>query len=183
MKTFCSWIAFLLVMGTVSAGFAEFYKYIDEDGKVQFTDNIANVPPDQRERLEAYEEVTPSKTRQPGQTPEMEAVTGEEGERSTAVVDDEELIDDRAEALEKRGAALEKEYEALMEEREGLDKAAKVRLTPAKKRELVERISDFNLRIKAYEKKRQAYNAEVEAYNAGVVETESEQPPALSPGE
>lgn len=168
MKQICAWVVCLLVVGAAPCGFAEFYKYIDEEGKVQFTDNLANVPDDQRERLEAYQEVS-----RPETDPPPEAAEGAENAESLAV---QGTGEEEAVALEQRGAALEEEYKALMAERETLDEAAQVRLTPAKKRELVEKISDFNLRIKAYEKKRQAYNAEVEAYNARVVGSE----PALS---
>jgi hypothetical protein len=173
MKKLGVLMLFLVCMGIAPAGFAEFYKYVDEEGKVQFTDNIANIPDDQREKIEAYKE---AKSSPPGasqsEKEERSADTAEAGETAQGGdrITENESVDMQADLLEKRGEALQQEYEALMEEREALDQAAKVRLTPARKRKLVEEISDFNLRIKAYEKKRQEYNEAVEAYNTGVAE-------------
>jgi len=183
MKKLGVWVIFLVCMGIAPAGFAEFYKYVDEEGKVQFTDNIANIPDDQREKIEAYKEAKSS----PRVAPQVEkeertADTSEAAETGAggSPVTEDESVDAQADLLEKRGEALQQEYEALMKEREALDQAAKVRLTPARKRKLVEEISDFNLRIKAYEKKRQEYNEAVEAYNAGVAEDTTKSNNALS---
>ncbi|MBE9582728.1 MAG: DUF4124 domain-containing protein, partial [Proteobacteria bacterium] len=35
---------------------AEFYKYVDKNGSVRFTDNLANVPADQRSQVDEYED-------------------------------------------------------------------------------------------------------------------------------
>lgn len=173
MKKLGVLILFLVCMGIAPAGFGEFYKYVDEEGKVQFTDNIANIPDDQREKIEAYKEAESSPhVASQSEKEERMADTSEATETAEGSdrVTGNESVDVQADLLERRGEALQQEYEALMEEREALDQAAKVRLTPARKRQLVEEISDFNLRIKAYEKKRQEYNEAVEAYNAGVAE-------------
>ena len=52
MKIFTAIIVSLVLLLSVLAG-AEYYKYIDEDGNVSFTDNIMNVPEDQRQNTQA----------------------------------------------------------------------------------------------------------------------------------
>ena len=35
---------------------AQFYKYVDKDGNIHFTDDINQVPPEQRAKIRSYEE-------------------------------------------------------------------------------------------------------------------------------
>ena len=178
MKKVCTWFTCLILLGAAPCAFADFYKYVDESGKVQFTDNIANIPDDQRKQIEAYQESAPPPklpTAADEQVTEVDSRGDTSGETEVTAepVTQVGVSADEAHALEQRGQVLQREYEVLMEERKALDEAAKVRLTPMEKRKLIEKISDFNSRIKAYEKKRQAYNEAVEAYNAAVAETVS----------
>lgn len=173
------WIVVLVIVGVPALSLAEFYKYVDENGKVRFTDNLANVPDGQRPQIKEYEEVSHELTPKE-KAEEQQEPTSKKTKQGAEVVtvekdgltekDEKEL---EGEELEKKGEKLQQEYEALMEERQELDKAAKVRLTPAVQKKLVEKIADFNLRIKDYEGKRQAYNKAVEAHNTRVEKIQS----------
>jgi hypothetical protein len=163
---------------TVARG--EFYKYIDGNGNVRFTDNLANVPPEQRTQVEEYGEAVPprpslkEKDEAKGTEPESAEGTANAGPEAGSAVDEgktEGVRDDLKEEEER----LQEEYDALMEEREKLDKAASTRLTPAAQRGLVDRIKDFNARIQDYEKRREAHNKAVEAYQTDTIVSE---PPA-----
>ncbi len=173
------WIVVLAIVVVPALSSAEFYKYVDENGKVRFTDNLANVPDGQRPQVKEYEEasheMTPKEKAEEQQEPiskktkqEPEDVTNEKDGLTEKDAKDLEGVE-----LEKRGEKLQQEYEALMEERQGLDKAAKVRLTPTAREKLAKKIADFNLRIKNYEEKRQAYNKTVAAYNTRVEKVRS----------
>lgn len=50
-------IIFILILLLVPAlSFAEFYKYRDKDGILRFTDNLVDVPADQRPKVHSYSE-------------------------------------------------------------------------------------------------------------------------------
>jgi len=182
-------LAILTVASFPTVARGEFYRYIDGNGNVRFTDNLANVPPEQRTRVEEYKEVVPDrpslkeeeakgKGQDDGKGTEPEAAEGTaktdtetgsaEGtakagpEAGSAV--DEGKTEGMREDLKDEGLRLQEEYDALMEEREKLDKAASTRLTPAAQRGLVDKIKDFNARIQDYEKRRETHNKAVEAY-------------------
>ena len=167
-------IVFILT-GVVAVASAEFYRYIDEQGKAHFTDDLANVPHDQWPTVDKYEEVyhvsTPSE--KPAETKEQEGEApkepmAEEGEEST-----------EGKSLREKGAELQTEYQALMEEREQLSKLDEKASTEGAPPELAEKIEDFNARIEDYQKRRAAFNKEVDAYNTGM--QEKAQPPPTTP--
>lgn len=170
------WIALLTLIALPVFASAEFYRYVDQEGKTHYTDDIANIPADQRSHVSEYDDAAPGSSLQQ----ETETTTQEEGDREATLSAPEEMPPQRApgvgedetEAVDQRlketGVALEQEYQALMEERKQLDEAAKRPMTPAMRRDLVEKVRDFNSRINDYEKRRTAFNGEVEAYNAGI---------------
>ena len=153
----------LVVLGLPTLVSAEFYKYVDKDGKVQFTDNIANIPADQRSQVQEYEDA-PEKPRA--------GVSGD-SETTKAAAEKEPLSDEdngsaAAEQLRETGRQLGEEYEALMKEKEELEKQEFKRLTSRAGRNLVERINDLNARIADYDQRLEAHNKAVEAHNARI---------------
>lgn len=174
---FRQFVIVLILTALPGLASAEFYRYVDKEGNVRFTDNLANVPVDQRSKVdeydhashqlrpeekteirreEGYHEETVKQLQEP---PLRKEPLAEEGEENT--------VDQR---LKETGAKLQEEYQALMEEREKLEKAATTRLSPSVRKALVKKITDFNTRIKDYENRREVYNKEVEAYNARIEE-------------
>ena len=170
------WIALLTLIALPAFASAEFYRYVDREGKTHYTDDIANIPADQRSHVSEYDDAAPGSSLHQ----ETERTIQEEGDseatqsaleemppqRAPGVREDEtKAVDQR---LKETGVALEEEYQALVEERKQLDEAAKRPMTPAMRRNLVEKVRDFNSRINDYEKRRTAFNGEVEAYNASI---------------
>ena len=156
---------------------AEFYRYVDKEGNVRFTDNLANVPVDQRSKVDEYDYAS-----HPLRPEEKTEIRREEGYHQETVKQlqepplrkeplaqegEENAVDQR---LKATGAKLQEEYQALMEVREQLEKAAATRLSPSARKALVKKITDFNTGIKDYENRRQVYNKEVKAYNARIEE-------------
>jgi hypothetical protein len=163
------WIILLTLIALPGFASAEFYRYVDQEGKTHFTDDIANIPADQRPHVSEYEDVSHRSSLKE----ETETTTPEEESREAAVREPEVMrprqpgvgVEQR---LKETGIALEQEYQTLMDERKQLDEAAKRPMTPAMRRNLVEKVRDFNSRSNDYEKRRTAFNGEVEAFNAGI---------------
>ena len=175
---FGQWMVVLILIGMHALASAEFYRYVDEKGKVHFTDDLANVPLEQRPKADEYEESYDELTQEEGVEEE-----GEEAETSEGVVEETEEEPPQEEAqvkeveektleqkLKETGAKLQEEYEALAKEREELEKMATRPLTQTRRKELIEKVRDYNLRSEDYEKRRQAFNKEVEGYNARIKE-------------
>ncbi len=160
---------------------AEFYKYVDKNGNVRFTDNLANVPADQRSLVDEYEELPyPSSQEKRTEVGAEEEVAREKSDQpaETAHPPKEPLVERMksnaaAQKLKETGARLREEYEALMKEREQLDKISTIRMTPAARKELVEKITGFNARIRDYDKRKEAYNKEAQAHNASIKDAQT----------
>ncbi len=163
-------IGFLLLAVNASA---EFYKYTDEEGNVRFTDDINQVPEEQRAKIHSYVESQSLEVPEQEVTPEVTANQKEPEQQANFpdLSDD----DEGAESLENAKSRIDtikqeidQEYEALMKEKQQLanDK------TQAKTREQIveynKRVDDLNKRVETYEIKGQDYKAQVEAYNKRV---------------
>jgi len=154
-------IVVLMLTAFPALASAEFYRYVDEQGKIHYTDDLADVPAKERPKANQYDTLQgpssppeQSETQKPTEGASKEPVARQGGESAAQP------------SLRERGAALDAEYELLMKEREQLNKAANEPPTPAARVELSEKIKDFNQRMEDYEKRRVSFNKEVEAYNA-----------------
>lgn len=152
-------IAFLILISlvTIPVWAAEFYRYVDKHGNVLFTDDLSNVPPEQRENVTAYEG---SKTVEP-----VEAQS-----KAQEKVQDDKIKNQAQEGtrqrLEAMGKELDQEYEKLMEVRKELDEEKNQAVTNAQIKAYNQKIVEFNTRIKTYDEKRTAYADEVKQFNA-----------------
>jgi hypothetical protein len=176
------WIIVLVVIGMYGLTSAEFYRYVDEEGKVKYTDNLANVPVDQRPKAyeydESYDQFAPEEEIE-REKPETESPDGALKEAEEVRLQREALAKEGEEKtleqkLREAGARLRQEYQALMKEKEELDKIATRRLTETERKELIKKVRDYNLQTEDYEKRRQAFDKEVEAYNTSIKEKEQE---------
>ncbi|MCP3951716.1 MAG: DUF4124 domain-containing protein [Desulfobacterales bacterium] len=167
MKRACMLIGLCLaVLLFANPALGEFYKYRDSSGVLRFTDNLAQVPLNQRPGAKSYKEaddyLTPyqkqaraEKTRREA---EMEAKKKEEGTFESVQQKRMELNSTRTE--------LDKEYGELMREKKALKKAKAESSTPEERAAYKKRVNALNERIIAYEGRRDQYEKDIKDVNA-----------------
>jgi hypothetical protein len=147
----------LILLALPALAAAEIYKYRDQNGVLRFTDNLTEVPVEQRENVDQYQEI---KTR--------EVVT----EPAPASASEQAVVQD-AQAAEKalldEKAALDIEYSQLMEMRKSLEAAPQTG-TPEEIAAHEKKIKDYNARLKIYEIQQKSFRAKVQAYNEAAKE-------------
>lgn len=153
-KVFFGYLLIMAIALPVCA--AEFYRYVDRHGNVLYTDDLSNVPAEQRSDVTVYDQ---SESTAP--IPEESKQPKAQNEQSSAM---EAQIRERS-RLEVTGKELDREYEGLIEERNLLDEEKKQALTNAQIKSYNQKIVEFNGRIKTYEERRDAYAATVKAFN------------------
>lgn len=154
-------IIVIIAMAFAAPAFAEFYRYVDEHGNVMYTDDLSNVPPDQRDKVKPYEEsesaslpVEPEKAESP----------------ETEKADMTRELEKERQRLQEQEKALNQEYEDLMKMRSRLNEEKGTAVTNAQIKAYNQQIINFNRRIQAYEEKRDALANEVKSFNKKVEE-------------
>ena len=186
------WIVAMILTGGLLIGSpvsADFYKYYDADGNVHFTDDYNQVPPEQREDVDQYEETAEE------ESTSGEAAGGDAGEESleeadTAEAEEGEETDEqgsetadteaydfkaRASEIEERKAEIEQEYQELVEEKERLNKIARD-IKTQKQLEASgynESVKALNERMQEHDQKRQGLVSEIQQHNARLSENQT----------
>ena len=151
---------------------AEFYRYVDKDGRVHYTDDFNKVPKNQRTAAKGYTGYEKNDIRD---VPEIRNETGEQPESKEAVEEKpekEQVQTGNFEAdknrLDKKQQEMDKEFKELTKEKNELDLLkGKVKTRP-ETLDYNTRTQALNEKIKNYSEKRKALEAEAEAYNADV---------------
>ncbi len=153
------WSICLVIIFMSTPVLGEFYRYVDKSGNVKFTDDLGQVPEEQRPTAKTYMEFK-------GIPEEKTDVSDAEKEKT--VQDSTAELDQRKIQLDKEKLELEKEYEALMKEQDALFEEQK----KAKTRVLVQKFNKsvlaFNEKTVEYEKKRRALDERIVKYNSEV---------------
>ena len=170
MKYLKIFVLISFILFSVNAS-AEFYKYTDEDGNVRFTDDINQVPEEQRSKIRSYVES------QSEEVPEQETTqeSPEKSEQQANVPDssENEAEEGSLEELRTRIDAIKQEveqaYAALLKEKEQLSEDKK----KVKTREQVEsynkRIESYNILGQDFIKKQKERDALIDNYNARIM--------------
>jgi hypothetical protein len=179
---------------TMAPCHGQFYKYVDKQGNIIFTDDLSNVPADQRHAVEEYEEPgAPAPVAEEKKEPETSAPVVEEIETSapdqeaTAETLDQEAdqpsADSRPQAataptgndlnqtkteLEANQAKLDEAYNALMAEKKQLEEDKSRAQNHRQIQAYNERVLQFSEKLNDYNEKRAAFEEQVKTYNAAV---------------
>ena len=156
----------LLVFSFANPAMGEFFKYRDSNGVLRFTDNLAEVPVDQRPGAKSYKEaddyLTPyqkqaraEKERQAAEMAAKEAKQGSFAARQTQRMN-----------LNRTRTELDKEYGELIRAKEALQKEQAGATTPEKQAAYRESVNALNKRIIEYEGRRNAYEEALKNFNA-----------------
>ncbi len=153
------WSICLVIIFMSTPVLGEFYRYVDKSGNVKFTDDLGQVPVEQRPKAKTYME---SKG-----IPE-EKTDVSDAEKEKTVQDSTAELDQRKIQLDKETLELKKEYEAIMKEQDALSEEQK----KAKTRILIQKYNKkaeaFNEKTAQYEKKRKALDERIVKYNSEV---------------
>jgi hypothetical protein len=142
---------------------AEIYKYTDENGQQRWTDDLSQIPIEQRTDAQRLEGVTE------GTEDSDEAVDqGEESQTGTEATEPGDSADAEGlsrETLESEKADLDSLYQELLEERKALEEIKSGELDDAGRADLNSRIEAFNTKTEQYESQLDAFNEKVNAFN------------------
>jgi hypothetical protein len=172
-----AWVVLLVSLVLAPPASAQFYKYWDKQGNIRFTDDINQVPENQRTKVRSYAEV---------QSPAPSAESPDEGAKKmveaggaaldfpapstlSAASDGQPLDAARArvEELKKQVAA---DYQTLVKEKDALDKEKDAKKTHDQVVDYNKRVEAFNQRAGHYETRSAELRKQVEDYNARVME-------------
>ncbi len=156
-------LVILITIGLAVPSFAEFYQYTDESGVIRFTDDLTQVPEEQRPKVKKYLEPDDSLT--PEQRAQKALNAGQESaaEEKLEISGGEYLVE--FERLDKKKTGLDQRYTELTKERNDLAKEKETISSEAELKAYNEKISSLNNRITAFEAEREAFSKEVDAFN------------------
>ncbi len=168
MISFGRWfISLALLLFSISAS-AEYYKYIDKDGNVHYTDDLTAVPENQRTDINEYNEI------------QSNGVDGQENEKKANMPEtsiEEKQADTKPDAydfsevkkqLDGKKEALNEEYKTLMDEKKQFQEEKNKLRSRTAARKYNQAVSDFNEKIEDYQQRKKEFDAEVEQYNKQV---------------
>jgi len=155
-------VAMLTLLQVVPSG-AEFYQYKDQAGELHFTDNLSNVPEDQRIDIKGMQEIPPAEREMglndsPSIGPTSDGITWNR------------KLQNKAESLNNERTALEGKFQALQEEKRHLGASGPVLESHAEKRAQQAQVEALNRKIVEYEKQRKQFEKEVAAFNDGLLD-------------
>jgi Domain of unknown function (DUF4124) len=158
------WLMLPLLLGITVPTHADFYKYKDAQGHVRYTDDLSQVPVDQRSAVQSYVESAPAEPDKPA-PPELDHTAVPENIPTHENGTDMTELRKR---LEMQQEALNKEYDGLMQEKSELDSQKEKLKTTDDFKNYNQKVADFNEKINVWESKRKTYDADLESYNAKV---------------
>ncbi len=182
-------LLFLICMLLPSSVLAEYYQYRDQNGVLRFTDNLADVPEDQRQQIKSYTEsevfvMTEEESLEYLQDTSVQEETGEDMEGAYQSEENGEDMDDADQSeetetgrddslaqlkkLNQMKAALDEEFAELMEEKQVLlqYKDSKKNMSIKEAKAYQKKVTLLNQRITDFEERRQTYKKEADAFNA-----------------
>ena len=162
-----------LLLTVSSICFAEFYKYKDSNGVLRFTDNLAEVPENQRPKADIYKEYISKKP--DTQAALTEAIEATEKQATQEILNSSSQPKDLqiqhfGNKIAKIQADLNKEYQELLAKKKALE--ALDQKAGSKKSEQIkhlnEQASQLNKEIQAYNKKKETCMSAIRQYQSKI---------------
>jgi hypothetical protein len=167
----------IAVMVFAGPAFAEFYKYLDKQGGVRFTDDINQVPQDQRAAARSYSESQASGTSAAEASPavkeEKQADASPPAASAAAGDEGEDTIENTRAQLDALKKDTEAEYQVLVKEKDRLAKEKGTQKTREEINAYNKEVATFNQRAEIFKKNNEDLRKRVEGYNALVNEANS----------
>ncbi len=167
----------LIGLAVAAPASAQFYKYMDKQGNVRFTDNINQVPENQRNHIHSYAaassdaaDATVSEGGVEKKSAGGNAADEAPAEAVLAASVAEDPLDSSRTRLEAMKKQIDADYQALASEKEALGKEKEVPKTRQQATDYNKRVEAFNQRASDYEARSKELRKQVEAYNARVIE-------------
>jgi hypothetical protein len=157
MKILHLMMGLLLVVGSGTA-WAEFYKYRDANGVLRFTDDLSEVPVEQRQKVKAYQSV-----------PATVTVTSEPSEQGAASPENADPVA-QEDGLHAERIALEQEYEEITEANRRLKAEVEDPNNLPDPIEYNQKVKALDAKVKAYEARRKAFEDKVADHAAALKE-------------
>ncbi len=155
-------ILFTILLIGVKRGHSEYYRYVDQNGAVRYTDDLLEVPAAQRDDAKKIIGIQATSSGEESVDPSLEGDTKKE----SGDADQNESKKTEYERLTQKKEMLDKEYDALQSERDALLKAKET----LKIKDYNEKVRQLNQHIATYEEKRKAFQKVADAYNVQIKE-------------
>ncbi len=153
----------ILGLFTVAYASAEFYKYRDKNGVLHFTDNLGEVPADQRSKIKRYQETPAVKP-----NPKKKHSSRRKADRSGSIRPASNKNLTPSQRLIQEKDLLEQSYKSLMNEKMALANQFQQLQTPAEVDRHLKLVADLNRRIAKFEKRRYKYQQSAGALSAKI---------------
>jgi len=141
---------------------AEYYRYVDKDGNVHYTDDLTSVPENQRTDINEYTGFQDGSNDQAKDEETPQPLLEKEQVKNKPDMD---KFSEIKKQLDQKKEKLDEEYKALMEEREDIEKNKNKYRSKSQTKKYNKAILEFNGKIEDYEKRKNLFNKEVEEYN------------------
>ena len=154
---------------------AEYYQYKDSQGNNRFTDDVANIPEDQRPDIKTFESV---------QSEPQQDITGEEAVREEDAADNKEGADGTGTDMDRENPStvgadgknvdelnatreeLRKTLAGLEAERTAIGPPPSNNAKPDIKADYNAKVSELNRKIVMYQERTKEFDEQVKAYNS-----------------
>jgi hypothetical protein len=165
MLNFGRWlISLALVLFSISAS-AEYYKYIDKNGNIHYTDDLTAVPENQRTNINEYNEIQSNVVDRQKDEDKVKPSDSLIEEKKAGTKDGTYDFSEMKKKLDSKKAALNKEYDALMDEKKQLGEEKNKLRNRTAANKYNKSVLEFNEKIADYQKRKKEFDAEVESYN------------------
>lgn len=151
---------------------AEYYQYTDEKGNICFTDNLSDIPENQRKKITSYisvekKEITTKDTNtEPEKKDDEETDTNADQGRFPP----DTTLDQIAKTLKEEKQELNTKRIRLINRQERLSEQSKKNMTPEEKIIHANNVQALNRDIESYEAERHRFSQKVRTFNKNIVQ-------------